>query len=100
MKAVLKDKELMRNIQQVIGNNIWDRIGSLQIPHHGSADNLDESALYKFHNRLRCFVSYGNTNHYGHLSDYLCNMISSKNFLFEVTENMDTIYSEKIRVYP
>jgi len=44
-------------------NQLWDKIASIQMPHHGSRDNFDKT-LYE--NPIRGIVSVGNDNPYHH----------------------------------
>ena len=44
-------------------NQLWDKIASIQVPHHGSMDNFDKT-LYE--NPIRGIVSVGNDNPYHH----------------------------------
>ena len=81
----------IRNLQKIV-DSLIDRIGLMQIPHHGSIKNfsckaysdlsIEESVL---------FVSYGTRNRYGHPSTYLIGSLRGEELpIAEVTECNDT----------
>ena len=89
--ANLLDGFQIRNLQKIV-DSLIDRIGLMQIPHHGSIKNfsckaysdlsIEESVL---------FVSYGTRNRYGHPSTYLIGSLRGEELpIAEVTECNDT----------
>ena len=92
--ANLLDGFQIRNLQKIV-DSLIDRIGLMQIPHHGSIKNfsckaysdlsIEESVL---------FVSYGTRNRYGHPSTYLIGSLRGEELpIAEVTEcNETTLY--------
>ena len=69
------------------------RIGTLQVPHHGSLHNFSTSILKK--ENCCAIVSYGTTNTYGHPSDRVIgDIISNGIYLHLVTEEQTTIVTQ------
>ena len=65
--------------------DVWDYIEYFQVPHHGSAKNINESFVK---NGARYIISAGNKNRYKHPNPDVINMIrESGGFVNVVTEN-------------
>lgn len=78
---------------------LTDRVGSIQIPHHGSLKNFNAKLLdINKDNRKMFFVSFGNNNKYGHPSlRVLEDIIRSHNYVFGVTENRNSAFFQVIQ---
>ena len=89
--ANLLDGFQIRNLQMKVGRLI-DRIGLMQIPHHGSIKNFSWQAYSNLSiGESVLFVSYGTRNRYGHPSTNLIGSLREKNLaIAEVTECNDT----------
>jgi beta-lactamase superfamily II metal-dependent hydrolase len=75
-----------------------ERIGLVQIPHHGSIENTDTAIFDLFSNHTMIFfMSYGIGNKYGHPSQYLIDMLETRcNRVVEVTQ--EKRYVEMIEI--
>ena len=89
--ANLLDGFQIHNLQKIVVNLI-DRIGLMQIPHHGSIKNFSWQAYSKLSiEESVLFVSYGTRNRYGHPSTYLIGSLRGEELpIAEVTECNDT----------
>lgn len=95
---------------QFVFNSIsrWkDRLGTFQLPHHGSKENLGKDSLdFLFdtnnpqcHCPLHSFASFGSTNNYGHPSDSLISLLSTyPAYFISVTEVKHTALRQRIDV--
>lgn len=73
----------------------WEKVGTIQVPHHGSIYDFDKSILKN--QGIICPVSVGNNNSYGHPSNQVLIDINSMNSKYVlVTENIETIYIQNI----
>lgn len=83
----LRNLTKLNCIDRMIGT-MKERIGLVQIPHHGSIENTDIAIFDLFSNRMMIFfMSYGIGNKYGHPSQYLIDMLRIKyNKVVEVTQ--------------
>ena len=77
-------------------NRVWESIGTIQLPHHGSLASFDIDANPI--NRFYVFpVSCGNTNSYGHPSGKVLAYLMANNCMPRiVTESESTIYMQQI----
>lgn len=101
-----KNIDKLRFVFSSIGN--WSkRLGTFQLPHHGSKENFGKDSLdflfdakdIKCHMPLLCFASFGSTNSYGHPSDSLISLISTYHTYFRsVTEARQTAMRQSIDV--
>lgn len=70
-------------------NKYYDKIGVIQIPHHGSSDNYRDEINIKDY--LCSVISYGTTNTHGHPGSFTTtSIIKNRGVLLEVTENPST----------
>ena len=83
----LRNLTKLKYIERVIGT-LKERIGLLQIPHHGSIENTDAGIFDMFSDQMMdCFMSYGIGNRHGHPSQYLVDMLKTKfDAVIEVTQ--------------
>lgn len=83
----LRNLTKLNCIDRMIGT-LKERIGLVQIPHHGSIENTDTAIFDLFSNHTMIFfMSYGIGNKYGHPSQYLIDMLRIKyNKVVEVTQ--------------
>ncbi len=83
----LRNLTKLKYIERVIGT-LKERIGLLQIPHHGSIENTDAGIFDMFSDQMMdCFMSYGIGNRHGHPSQYLIDMLETKfDEVIEVTQ--------------
>jgi hypothetical protein len=73
----------------------WDEIGTIQIPHHGSAGS-HKRMVYSAGDFM-CPVSFGNSNHFGHPSTkVVSDLIKSGNMPVAVTDSKGSTYCEWI----
>jgi hypothetical protein len=81
----LKLPEIVKNLRSKLGI-LYNRIGTLQVPHHGSVYDFDNSILHD--NNIECaVVSYGINNCYGHPSEKVINDIKLKGVdVYRITE--------------
>ena len=84
-----KDENIVKEIKSRL-LYLWDSIGTIQIPHHGSVHNFSDEILSQ---DIKCaIISFGTTNTFGHPSDKIMGDILSKNIaLYLVTENIETM---------
>lgn len=90
----LLDDFQKKNIKNKVGLLI-DRVGLLQIPHHGSINNFSEQSFHDLGvHECALFVSYGTSNKYGHPSTYLMGSLYVLDIpIAEVTETKNsTLY--------
>ncbi|ATR92151.1 MBL fold metallo-hydrolase [Porphyromonas gingivalis] len=91
-------KKIIDNFVKPFNN----RVGTIQIPHHGSDKNYNRYIFEVLNERpLVCPISFGKENRYRHPStriivDILCN----NSFPVLVTEDIDTLCVELIDYYP
>lgn len=95
----LLDDFQKKNIKNKVGLLI-DRVGLLQIPHHGSINNF---SLQSFHDiglkECALFVSYGTRNKYGHPSTYLMGGLYGLNIpIAEVTETKNSTLYQRVYI--
>jgi hypothetical protein len=84
-----KDENIAKEIKSRL-LRLWDSIGTIQIPHHGSVHNFSDEILSQ---DIKCaIISFGTTNTFGHPSDKIMGDILSKNIaLYLVTESIETM---------
>ena len=73
---------------------LWNNVGTIQIPHHGS---LDSFKIDKNHDKLPSHIAFpvscGEVNKYGHPSGKVLSLLcAERNYPFIVTEQCSTIY--------
>ena len=78
-----------------------NKVGVVQIPHHGSKDSFDINSLDSVNSSqsLICPVSYGTTNRYKHPSRDVINslILSPKKYRpINITEDPNTVFTQKI----
>lgn len=74
-------------------NNELLKVGTIQIPHHGSVISF-HNGLVKERNKV-CIISHGLRNNFGHPSgQVISEIISHGNCPIQVTENLDSLYVE------
>lgn len=75
----------------------WNTVGTVQIPHHGSIKNFEESFLKNNGRPLICPISYGIRNSYGHPSLNVVNNISlNGSFVIHITQDSGSRYIQLI----
>lgn len=78
-------------------NQVIDRIGTIQIPHHGALKNFNVGIFDINKNHKSFCVSFGIGNTYGHPSmRVIDDVVRYGSYLFEVTENRDSGYIQLI----
>lgn len=90
---------LRNHISRVLSSKN-NKIGMIQIPHHGSIHNSDAESLFELGGRYSIqFVSYGNHNTYGHPSHYLIStLLHNTMCVLQVTEDQNSAIYQKIIV--
>ena len=78
-------------------NSLVERVGTIQVPHHGAIDNFNDD-IFAINDSVKMFfVSFGNKNTYRHPSSrVVAEILKNGNGLFEVTEEMDSAYFQII----
>lgn len=85
-----------------------DRLGTLQLPHHGSKYNFGKVAMNMLMNvrstdrkiPLACFAGFGSHNPYSHPSDGLISELMTYNILYAgITEDKNTTMYQIIEVF-
>lgn len=78
-------------------NSLVERVGTIQVPHHGAIDNFNDD-IFAINDSVKMFfVSFGNKNTYRHPSSrVVAEILKNGNGLFEVTEEMDSAYIQII----
>ena len=76
-------------------SDVWDNIGTIQLPHHGSVNNFDFSTVI---DKQYIFpVSCGSNNSYGHPSGKVLAFLASNDcYPHIITETAETIYFQVI----
>lgn len=86
----------LSDIQNVF-KKYWDFVGTIQVPHHGSAISFDFNFFNHGKNIFIFPASYGNSNTYGHpAQNVICNIIKNGSCFIHVTEHPETIFIQKI----
>lgn len=90
---------LLADLQNAL-NSVIDRIGTIQIPHHGALKNFNVRIFDINKNRKSFFVSFGICNTYGHPSmRVIDDVVRRGSCLFQVTENRGSGYMQLIYSY-
>lgn len=77
-----------------------NRIGTIQLPHHGAIKNYNKSLLTINYNRKLFFASFGSTNKYGHPAYNVIEQIIYNRYAFYgVSERRDSGLIEIIRIW-
>lgn len=68
-----------------------DRVGTIQVPHHGALKNFTSLLFGLFQYCNFYFISYGNPNQYGHPSlRVVIDIIRNNKILAEITQSRDS----------
>ncbi|ERJ70756.1 MBL fold metallo-hydrolase [Porphyromonas gingivalis] len=98
--ANLKDDEMLRAFKASM-KSFGDRVGTMQIPHHGSFKNYSKEIFDIFKRPLVCPISHGIENKFNHPSiEVLLDIFNDKSFPVSVTEDPDSKFIEEIYYYP
>lgn len=77
--------------------SLIDRVGTIQIPHHGALNNFNTGLLSVNNDNKIYFASFGTKNIYGHPSTRVIEeILMNENILLEITENRDSAYIQII----
>lgn len=77
-------------------NSQWNSIGTVQVPHHGSADSFSSEIVIK--SPLNCVISYGVDNTYGHPHIFaISNILLKGGDIIPVTEDKQSTYIQVIQ---
>lgn len=89
-----EDKNIVKEIKSRL-HLLWESIGTIQIPHHGSVHNFSDEILSQ---DIKCaIISFGTTNTFGHPSEAVIGNILRKNAIpYFVTENIETMIIQTI----
>lgn len=91
------DVDLNKFDIKYVYKQFWNTVGTVQIPHHGSIKNFEESFLKNNGHPLICPISYGIRNSYGHPSLNVVNNISlNGSFVIHITEDSGSKYIQLI----
>lgn len=88
----LNQLNLLPDLQRRLGQLV-DRVGTIQVPHHGALKNFNPLMYKMFGSCEVYFISFGTSNPYGHPSlrvviDAIRNYID----LYEITQQRDSAY--------
>jgi hypothetical protein len=87
------------NVQDVYASFI-ENVGTIQIPHHGSALSFQFSSFIGLKNTIFCPVSFGTKNSYGHPAPYLINLLSLNGLRPILVNELPTSkYVQSIKIY-
>ena len=76
-----------------------NRIGIIQLPHHGAVKNYNKSLLTLNDNGKLFFASFGSTNKYGHPAyNIIEQIVYDRNFFYGVSERRDSSLIEIIHM--
>ena len=75
---------------------VLNRISTIQLPHHGAHKNFNPAIMSFNANWPEFFVSFGNTNSYGHPSMKVVTTVLQHRNLFAITENRNSVYIQII----
>lgn len=88
----LNQLNLLPDLQRRLGQLV-DRVGTIQVPHHGALKNFNYSIFGAFRYCELYFISFGNTNSYGHPSlRVVIDIIRNNKTLAEITQSRDSAY--------
>lgn len=75
----------------------WNKVGTIQVPHHGSLHNFNEH-VFNDMGKCRCYpISHGKANSYGHPSNaVLINIAKNNSCGKSVTEDLDSAFIQII----
>lgn len=90
----LNQQNLLNDLQCKLGSLI-ERIGTIQVPHHGSEKNFNDDILLHSSPNLY-FASFGKQNPYGHPSYRVVEDIEMHNHFVGVTEDRNSALVETI----
>lgn len=77
--------------------NKWDRVGTIQMPHHGARKDFNADFLNT--GKFICPISFGNSNSYGHPSINAVESITTSGSMAKlITENTETLYVQSIKM--
>lgn len=77
------------NISRVF-KHYWEKVGTIQIPHHGAKKSFQVKAFET--GRYVCPISVGVNNSYGHPSSHIVNLLLENGSVpFQVTEKSDSL---------
>jgi beta-lactamase superfamily II metal-dependent hydrolase len=90
----LTSPDIANNLKNKL-KSVISRIGTLQVPHHGSVHNFDKTILDE-NDEIRCAIfSYGTTNTYGHPSDkVISEVIANKAYPYLITEEQHSMVTQ------
>ena len=91
----LNQQNLLNDLQCKLGSLI-ERIGTIQVPHHGAYKNFNYDVLHIFNQSICYFASFGVTNPYGHPSYKVVADIEMHSHFIGVTEDRDSALVETI----
>lgn len=92
----LNQANILNDLKYKLGSLI-ERVGTIQVPHHGAINNFNDDILAINNSIKMFFVSFGNKNTYRHPSLRVVDeILKNGNSLFEVTEKMDSAYIQII----
>lgn len=91
--------KILNQLKLSLGKSITDKIGVIQLPHHGAKNNYNESLLDINNHMKLFFASYGTKNSYGHPSDYVIKRTTKNNLFHDVNEHRDSGLIEIIHIW-
>lgn len=94
---LIKCKGLIKKLERIL-KDFFPYIGTLQVPHHGSAHSSNRNTLRLFKKIRYAVISYGTKNKYKHPScDVICDLIKHRLIPFCVTEDKNTKVTQEIK---
>lgn len=90
----LNQTNIVADIRKRMGD-VWNNIGTIQIPHHGSVHNFNSDILGSM--MRNAVISYGGKNQYGHPSDSVKKELFENAVIpYDVTEIQSTVFIQQI----
>lgn len=92
----LNQANILNDLKRKLGSLV-ERVGTIQVPHHGAIDNFNDD-IFAINNSVKMFfVSFGNKNIYRHPSSrVVAEILKNGDGLCEVTKDMDSAYIQII----
>ncbi len=95
----LNQPNILKNLQDKL-KPVIDRIGTIQISHHGALKNFKCDLLGVFHSCRSCFMSFANNNTYGHPSlRVIAELLAHGCEVYQITGARDSAYIQVIHRY-
>lgn len=96
----LNQYHILRDLQCKL-DYVIDRVGTIQIPHHGALKNFNNDILDAFYSSDSYFVSFAKNNSYGHPSfRVLAEVLVLRRNVYQITSSRDSAYIQVFYRHP